>query len=252
MLVLRCLRHQEQHGQRSSVELVILFLVVIWLALVYWTFADARRRIADPLLVGCATAASLFPFVGTIVYMIVRPPEYLDDVRERELEIQAAEARLAELGLPALPVLRLRGREGLPALPELHAQAQGPVRHLRAAARPDVEDLPVLRGRGRRCRAAAAARPPTPRRHVRAAGRRARPREHERARDPVAEPAPAERGGPSAQLRTRRRPELRPRQGRAAHPWSARSSSSSPTPSHATSPARSSPASSARGCSSPR
>ena len=46
------------------------------------------------MLVGCATAASLFPFVGTIVYMILRPPEYLEDVRERELEMQAAEARL--------------------------------------------------------------------------------------------------------------------------------------------------------------
>src|SRR5436853_4236817 len=86
-----------------AVELVILFLVVIWLALVYWTYADARRRIADPLLVGCATAASLFPFVGTIVYMIVRPPEYLADVHERELEIQAAEARLAELGYQVCP-----------------------------------------------------------------------------------------------------------------------------------------------------
>jgi hypothetical protein len=80
------------------VDLVILFLVVMWLALVYWTYADARRRIADPLLVGCATAASLFPFVGTIVYMIVRPPEYLD-----ELEMQAAEARLAELGYHLCP-----------------------------------------------------------------------------------------------------------------------------------------------------
>ena len=87
----------------AAVELIILFLVVIWLALVYWTYADARRRIADPLLVGCATACSLFPFVGTIVYMIVRPPEYLDDVRERELEIQAAEARLAELGYQLCP-----------------------------------------------------------------------------------------------------------------------------------------------------
>src|ERR1700710_2551927 len=85
------------------VDLVILFLVVMWLALVYWTYADARRRIADPLLVGCATAASLFPFVGTIVYMIVRPPEYLDDIRERELEMQAAEARLAELGYHLCP-----------------------------------------------------------------------------------------------------------------------------------------------------
>jgi double zinc ribbon protein len=85
----------ENDGLNLAVNLLILFLVVIWLALVYWTYADARRRIADPLLVGCATAASLFPFVGTVVYLIVRPPEYLEDVRERELEIQAAEARIA-------------------------------------------------------------------------------------------------------------------------------------------------------------
>jgi hypothetical protein len=80
-----------------AVNLLMLFLIVLYLALIYWTFADARRRIGDPLLVGCATAASLFPFVGTLVYLIVRPPEYLDDVRERELEIAAAEARLAQL-----------------------------------------------------------------------------------------------------------------------------------------------------------
>jgi hypothetical protein len=79
------------------VSLLILFLVVIWLALIYWTFSDARRRIADPMLVGCATLCSVFPYLGTIVYMIVRPPEYLDDARERELEIAAAEARLADL-----------------------------------------------------------------------------------------------------------------------------------------------------------
>ena len=87
----------ENDGLALAVNLLILFLVVIWLALVYWTYADARRRIADPLLVGCATAASLFPFVGTVVYAIVRPPEYLEDVRERELEIAAAEARLSSL-----------------------------------------------------------------------------------------------------------------------------------------------------------
>jgi Double zinc ribbon len=87
----------ENDGLELAVNLLLLVLVVIWLALVYWTFSDARRRVADPLLVGCATAASLFPFVGTIVYLIVRPPEYLEDVRERELEIAAAEARLASL-----------------------------------------------------------------------------------------------------------------------------------------------------------
>ncbi|HEY2631058.1 MAG TPA: zinc ribbon domain-containing protein [Solirubrobacteraceae bacterium] len=87
----------ESSGLSLAIDLLILFLVVLYGALVYWTYADARRRIADPMLVGCATFASLFPFVGTIVYMILRPPEYLEDVRERELELQAAEARLHEL-----------------------------------------------------------------------------------------------------------------------------------------------------------
>jgi hypothetical protein len=86
----------ESSGLNLVVDLLILFIAVLYLSLIYWTYADARRRILDPMLVGCATAASLFPFVGTIVYMILRPPEYLEDVRERELEMQAAEARLHE------------------------------------------------------------------------------------------------------------------------------------------------------------
>jgi hypothetical protein len=90
-------------GLNLAVNLLLLFLVVLWLALIYWTHADAKRRIADPMLVGCATIAAIFPFVGTIVYMVVRPPEYLEDVHERELEIAAAEARLANAHEHACP-----------------------------------------------------------------------------------------------------------------------------------------------------
>jgi Double zinc ribbon len=90
-------------GLNLAVNLLFLLLVVIWLALIYWTWADARRRIDDPMLVGCAVAASLFPFVGTLVYTIVRPPEYLEDAHERALEMQAAEARLAQAGFLHCP-----------------------------------------------------------------------------------------------------------------------------------------------------
>jgi hypothetical protein len=93
----------ESSGLNLVIDLLILFVVVLYLSLIYWTYADARRRILDPMLVGCATAASLFPFVGTIVYMILRPPEYLEDVRERELELQAAEARLHEMDSSLCP-----------------------------------------------------------------------------------------------------------------------------------------------------
>lgn len=91
------------HTVSLVVGVVVVFLAVIWLALIYWTYSDARRRIHDRMLVGCATVASVFPYIGTLIYMIVRPPEFIDDVHERELEIQAAEARIAESGAHACP-----------------------------------------------------------------------------------------------------------------------------------------------------
>ncbi len=86
-----------------AVNLLILFLVVLYVALIAWTFLDARRRIEDPVLVACATGASLFPFVGSIVYSILRPPEFLDDRRERELEIRASELRVRQLEEASCP-----------------------------------------------------------------------------------------------------------------------------------------------------
>jgi Double zinc ribbon len=84
-------------GLNLFVNLLILFLVVVWISLIAWTYLDAKRRISDPVLVACATAASLFPYVGTIVYAILRPPEFLEDARERDLEIRAAELRVRQL-----------------------------------------------------------------------------------------------------------------------------------------------------------
>ena len=79
------------------IQLLVLFLVVTYLALIYWTYQDAKRRIEDPVLIACATAASVFPFIGTVVYTILRPPEFIEDREERELELRAAELRLRQL-----------------------------------------------------------------------------------------------------------------------------------------------------------
>jgi Double zinc ribbon len=87
----------ENDGVNLAINLLILFLVVVYLALIAYTYLDARRRLEDPVLVGCATVASLFPFVGVIVYSILRPPEFLEDRRERELEIRASELRVRQL-----------------------------------------------------------------------------------------------------------------------------------------------------------
>jgi Double zinc ribbon len=85
---------------------LLLFIVVLfWLSTVYWVYKDARRRVEDPWLMWTAVALGLIPFVGPLIYMLFRPPEYLDDVRERELEIKAMEERLARRDLHC-PVCR--------------------------------------------------------------------------------------------------------------------------------------------------
>ena len=76
-------------------NLGIFFVVVFWLATAYWVYKDARRRIDDPWLVAMATLLGLVPpFIGPLVYLFFRPPEYLEDVRERELGLRAMEEQL--------------------------------------------------------------------------------------------------------------------------------------------------------------
>src|SRR5207302_5396766 len=77
-------------------NLTLFFIALFWLASAYWVYKDARRRIEDAWLVGTATVIGLAaPYLGPLIYMLFRPPEYLEDVRERELEIKAIEDRLA-------------------------------------------------------------------------------------------------------------------------------------------------------------
>ena len=120
----------------------------------------------------------------------------------------------------------------VPALPELPAPAQGAVQHLRQAARPALEDLPLLRGRGGRPRAAAGApapatrraRAPQPRRPVgsrqaprgratrvvaRSGRRRPRPHPGHRARRPRRSPSsrPARRKQADGGLREAAHPQ---------------------------------------------
>jgi hypothetical protein len=81
-------------------NLAFFFLFVFWIAVGYWVYKDARRRVEDPWLVGMAVILGLVPpFVGAFIYMLFRPPEYLEDARERQLEIKAMEQRLARRDL---------------------------------------------------------------------------------------------------------------------------------------------------------
>ena len=120
-----------------------VFVVLLWLALAYWTWQDARRRIESaPLVAGCVALSVLIPFLGSVIYLIVRPPEYLDEARERELELIALERRLGELGDSEGQelVARLLAREGLPSGNDAGGMERA-LRQAGVASMDDVRDL---------------------------------------------------------------------------------------------------------------
>jgi hypothetical protein len=91
-------------------NLAVFFVVVFWIATIYWVHKDAKRRIEDSLLVWVSTLLGVIPFIGPLIYMLFRPPEYVEDVRERQLEIKAMENRLGGTNLHC-PVCRAEVEE---------------------------------------------------------------------------------------------------------------------------------------------
>jgi len=67
----------------------IFILIVVWLAFVYWTYRDAKLRSESVAsAVFWALVVLVLNFLGLIIYLILRPPEFIDDVIERDLEIE--------------------------------------------------------------------------------------------------------------------------------------------------------------------
>ncbi len=167
-------------------QVLILVLIVIWAALVFWTYADARRRIDDPMLVACATAALAVP---------VRRHDRLHDraaagVPRRRAPARARDDRgrgaAGQLDYQLCPHCDYEVGRTTCAARAACAGSRSPAT-VREAGRPAVACLPVLRGRDaagpRRPRAAAGARPPTSRRSPPGRSRSA-------ARTAAAEPLP--------------------------------------------------------------
>ncbi len=81
---------------RMVSNLCLLFFAVFSVALIFWTWRDAARRGAMPWF--WALVVLIFNVFGWAIYMVVRPPEYAEDARERELEIRARETELLREG----------------------------------------------------------------------------------------------------------------------------------------------------------
>ena len=134
------------------IQLLVLFLIVTYVALIYWTYMDAKRRIEDPVLIACATAASVFPFIGTIVYTILRPPEFLEDREERELELRAAELRLRQLIEQSCPHCEYPIERNYLRCPNCERRLRNPCRKCGEALDPKWGSCPYCEAEVRRTR----------------------------------------------------------------------------------------------------
>ncbi|MBK8046013.1 MAG: zinc ribbon domain-containing protein [Anaerolineales bacterium] len=66
------------------------FLFAFWIAMGIWAFHDIRSRTRDWLVILLAVALVLiFPLIGLILYMMIRPKATLADVYDRALEEEA-------------------------------------------------------------------------------------------------------------------------------------------------------------------
>jgi hypothetical protein len=194
-------------GLNLAATFFVLAIVVVWLALIVYTYFDAKRRIADPFLIACATIGSFFPYIGTAVYAIVRPPEFLEDAHERELEIKAAELRVRQLTEASCPNCEYPVERNYLRCPKCQQRLKNPCPSCRKPVDPRWALCPycetALGERPRRAK-----RQPPPQRQEREASRaESSPSEPPPAAEEPARPATKE---PRAPKRTQRSPAREP------------------------------------------
>ena len=99
------------------------FLFAFWIAMGIWTFNDIRSRSRDwlAILLACVLVL-IFPIVGWVLYLMIRPKETLAEVYDRALEEEALLREIEETiacgscGVPA--------KEAWVYCPNCHAQLQ--------------------------------------------------------------------------------------------------------------------------------
>ena len=90
-------------GLLAGVVAAVIYFTVLYVAVAFWVVRDARRRSDSWLFAVFAGLIGLgLPFLGVLLYLIIRPPRTLDEERALQLEEQA----LAEEDVVELPTSR--------------------------------------------------------------------------------------------------------------------------------------------------
>ena len=104
-----------------ALAIVGVLLAALWLSLVVWAVRDMRSRSRDPfasLMAGLVVL--LLPFVGILIYWILRPPQTLVEVYERALEEEALLQEIEER--PSCPGCSRAVQKGWIVCPYCHTR----------------------------------------------------------------------------------------------------------------------------------
>jgi RNA polymerase subunit RPABC4/transcription elongation factor Spt4 len=72
------------------VALTSAFLLAFWLAMIIWTWRDIRARSRDIFAAILAVVlVAIFPIIGLLLYLLLRPKETLAEAYDRALEEEA-------------------------------------------------------------------------------------------------------------------------------------------------------------------
>jgi len=77
-------------GVVVAIVAAAIYLTVLYVAVAFWVVRDARRRSESFVFAAFAGIMGLgLPFLGLLIYLVVRPPRTLDEERALILEEQA-------------------------------------------------------------------------------------------------------------------------------------------------------------------
>lgn len=99
------------------------FLFAFWIAMGIWTFNDIRSRTSDwlAILLACVLVL-IFPIVGWVLYIMIRPRQSLAEVYDRALEEEALLREIEET--LACPSCGVPAKETWVYCPQCHNQLQ--------------------------------------------------------------------------------------------------------------------------------
>lgn len=80
-----------------GIAFLAAYVAALWLSMVIWTWRDIRSRTQDVVLQIFGTViTAVFPGLGILIYLILRPRQTLADLYERQLEEESLLAEMTE------------------------------------------------------------------------------------------------------------------------------------------------------------